>query len=429
MKSSLGSGRRVHSKQRAWAVTFAVFFASIAVSANRFKPAPIMQVLMSDLNVDMVTGGWLTSVYSLAGVLLAIPTAFFLTRLGLKATGLLALGCAVAGSVVGALATSASMLLAGRIIEGISVGLISVVAPAAISMWFGARERGMPMGLWATWVPVGNVITFNVAHPLLNAFGWRAVWWFGALLSFSAFVVFALVVSEPARPAAGEQAAAAVEAGTRDAQRAFGTFARTLLNLPTWLLGLAFGAFGFAIISYNTWAPTYLTETLGIVPAAASSYASLLFLAAIPGNLVAGWAVDRTAHRHRLLSGSFLVTGILLAWSFSLGSTWMVVPYMLLLGFVSNWIPSVVFALAPEKVPSVEFAGLGVAIVITCGNVGSLVGPPAMAGIVNGGNWAAGSVWMVLVMAVGLLLTLAVWRLSRRPARSQAAGAAKVGKA
>lgn len=38
------------------------------------------------------------------------------------------------------------------------------------------------MGVWTTWVPVGNVLMFNAAHPLLESFGWQAVWWFGALL-------------------------------------------------------------------------------------------------------------------------------------------------------------------------------------------------------------------------------------------------------
>jgi len=406
----------VNSKAKAWAVTLAVFLASIAVAANRFKPPPVMQVLMADLNVDMVTGGWFMSVSSLAGVILAIPTAFILTRLGLKATGLIALGCAVAGSALGALATSAEMLLAGRVVEGVSIGLIAVVAPTAISLWFEPRERGMPLGLWATWVPVGNVIMFNVAHPLLNTFGWQSLWWFGALFALVALVVFAIVVAEPPRTAAQEEALRRA-AGERGSKSVLGAFTRMLLNLPIWLLGLSFAAFGFAIISYNTWAPAYLTETLSIAPSAASFYASLLFLAAILGNLVAGWAVDHTAHRHRLLSGTFLATGILLAYSFHLETVWIVAPYMLVLGFVSNWIPTVTFTLAPEKVPSIEFAGLGLAIVLACGNVGSLTGPPVLAGVLNGGSWTAGSILLVLMMGVGLLLTLAVWWLCRRERR------------
>ena len=60
-----------------------VFVASIAVAANRFKVPPVLPVLMDELQVDMVTGGWLMSLSSVAGVILAIPTAFLLTRIGL----------------------------------------------------------------------------------------------------------------------------------------------------------------------------------------------------------------------------------------------------------------------------------------------------------------------------------------------------------
>ena len=412
----------MNSKTKAWAVTLAVFLASIAVAANRFKPPPVMQALIADLNVDMVTGGWFMGVASLAGVALAIPTAFILTRLGLRLTGIIALSCTVAGSVLGALAGNAAMLLAGRIIEGFSIGLMAVVAPTAISMWFEPRERGMPMGLWATWVPAGNVIMFNVAHPLLNAFGWQAVWWFGALLAFVALVTFALVVREPQRTAAQVQAHRQQTASERGAHSALGAFFRVLLNLPAWLLALSFGLFGFAVIGYNTWAPAFLTETLSIPPAAASFYASLMFLAAIPGNLAAGWAVDRTPRRHPLLTATFVVTGAMLAWSFGLRTVWIVAPYMLVMGFFSNWIPTITFTLAPEKVPSIEFAGMGLAITITCGNLGSLTGPPILAAALEGGNWPAGSVLIVLAMAAGTLATLAVWWLARyRPSVPAAA--------
>ena len=35
-----------------------VFVASVAVAANRFKVPPVLPVLMDELQVDMVTGGW-----------------------------------------------------------------------------------------------------------------------------------------------------------------------------------------------------------------------------------------------------------------------------------------------------------------------------------------------------------------------------------
>jgi MFS family permease len=150
-----GSPDYVTTRHKAWAVTLAVYLAGIA-AANRFKVPLVLEILMADMKVDMSTGGWFMSVFSIAGLALAIPAAVLLTSLGLRSTGLIAVGCTVVGAVIGAMAPGVPGLLVGRVIGGVSVGLLAVVAPAAISLWFEPHVRGMPMGIWATWVPVGT---------------------------------------------------------------------------------------------------------------------------------------------------------------------------------------------------------------------------------------------------------------------------------
>jgi MFS family permease len=394
----LCQGNNLTDKRQAWTVTIVTFLASIAAAINSSKVPPVMQVLMSELHVDMVTGGWLMSVSAVAGLLLAIPAAFLLAWLGPKISGLIALGCTVAGAVIGALAKNVTTLLLGRVIEGISLSLISVVAPAVISMWFEPQERGLPLGIWAVWIPIGNVITFNVAHPLLESFGWQAVWWFGALLAVVALVLFGSVVVAPPRP-------------ERRGQSPPDSLGRMLLNPSSWLLALVFGAFGFSLIGYNTWAASFLIDTLHIAAASASFYVSLMFLAAIPANIVAGWVLGRIENRHALLPAVFLIAGILFFWGFRLRSVSAVVPYMIALGFTSNFIPTLTFTFAPETMPNIEFAGLALAIANVGSSLGSLIGPPVLGFILSTGNWTAGSTLLVMAMGVG---TVASWFVSRR---------------
>ncbi len=375
----------------------AAFLASITVAINQFKVPPVMQVLMADLGVDMATGGWLSSAVGVAAMVLAIPGAFILLRLGLRATGVIALGCTIVGSLAGALAPNATALLVGRLIEGGGTGLIAVVAPAAISAWFEPRRRGLPMGIWASWVPVGNVIMFNLAHPLLNAFGWRGIWWFGALAGAVALVVYGLVVGEPPAEAKPEPLPA----------RAAG---RLLLNPAAWLLALAFAAFGFSLLGYNTWAPTYLNEAFQIGGGAASAYASLMFLAAIPANIAAGWVLGRVRSRPAVLALAFLVTTPLYLYSFRLGGIGMVAPFMVALGLASNFIPTACFTLAPETVRNPQAAGLALAILNTGSGLGPLLAPPFLGAVVAGGNWAAGSLWLAAVMGLGAIASALIWR-------------------
>jgi len=378
-----------------------VFLASIVIAANRSKVPPVLPVLMAELHVDMVTGGWLMSVVEVAGIILAIPSALLLARIGLKLTGLVALGCAMVGAAIGALATGTTIMLLGRTIEGISVSLIAVMAPTAISLWFPPRERGLPMGIWAAWVPVGNVIMFNVAHPLMNAFGWRAVWWAGVLFSSAAFVLVGLVVASP--PQSGSE-----RRSSSGLPRDFGLM---LLNPSAWLLALAFGTFTFCLVGYSTWAPKFMTDTLGIEPAAASAYASVVFLAGITANVIAGWAINRLRDRYVMLPVAFVITTILFLWSFRLGTVSIVVPYMLALGFASNFIPTATFTLSPQTMPRIQLASLALAIVRVGSSALALMGPPILGAVLSHGNWSAGSICLVIVMGVGAITS---WVVARR---------------
>ena len=66
---------------------------------------------------------------------------------------------------------------------------------------------------------------------------------------------------------------------------------------------------------------------------------------------------------------------------------------------------------APETMPSIEFAGLALAIVTVGSNLGLLTGPPILGSILSMGNWKAGSTFLVIAMGVGIV---ASWFVARR---------------
>ncbi len=80
----------MNSNRKAWAVMLAVYLAGVAVALNQSKVPPVMQVLMQNLHMDTVTGGWLMSAFAVAGIVLGIPAALILGELGPKPTGSLA---------------------------------------------------------------------------------------------------------------------------------------------------------------------------------------------------------------------------------------------------------------------------------------------------------------------------------------------------
>ena len=396
----------MNSNRKAWAVMLAAYLAGIAIALNQSKVPPVMQVLLRELHMDTATGGWLMSAFAVAGIVLGIPAAFVLVKLGPKIAGLIAIGCTVAGSIIGALATGPAMLLGGRAVEGIGLGLIAVVAPAVISMWFPPEKRGTPMGVWASWVPVGSFIIYNLAAPLQGAFGWQSVWWFGAAFALIAFVIYAITVSAP-------PAMDATHDRPREAQ---GSFGRMMLNPASWLLALVFGAFNFAFMGFATWGPTYYIQALGLNLETASFYASLGSLAVIPATIIAGRVLDRVKNRHMVMTVALAICGIMLFWCFQLGSANVIVPYTIALSFVAGFVPTTTFTLAPETMPDPRFIGLALGIVSVGQNMGMFFGPPIVGNLIAGGNWAVGVIPLVLAAAIGVVAAIGLQaRQSNRP--------------
>lgn len=385
----------MNSRRKAWAVMLAAYLAGVAVALNQSKVPPVMQVLLQSLHIDATTGGWLMSAFAVAGIVLGIPAALVLGRLGPKLAGLIALGCTVLGAIIGAAANDATVLLLGRVVEGIGLGLIAVVAPAVISMWFAPHERGTPMGIWASWVPVGSFVMYNLAGPLLNAFGWQGIWWFGAVFALIALVIYAVVVSAPTRDSADDQP-----------NESLGSFSKWLLNPASWLLALVFGAFNFAFMGSATWGPTYYNQGLGVSLPTASFYASLGSLAVIPVTIIAGRVLDRVKNRHMVMTIALAISGILLFWCFRLGSADVIVPYTIVLSFVAGFVPTATFTLAPETMADPRFAGLALGIVSVGQNVGMFFGPPIVGALIATGDWTLGIWPLVIGAAIGAVASI-----------------------
>ncbi|MDI3480544.1 MAG: hypothetical protein PWQ97_199 [Tepidanaerobacteraceae bacterium] len=385
--------------KKAWTVMWSVYLASIVVVINQFKVPPVMQVIMKELNVDLAMAGWLMSIFALAGIILAIPAAFILGKFGPKASGLVALGCTILGCAIGGLASGSTMLLFARCIEGIGLGLIGVVAPAVIAMWFDSHEVGLPMGIWATWVPIGSSIIFNIATPLESHFGWRGIWWFGAILGLIAFIVYSLNVSKPDNCDNSQNSD-----GTISPQI---SYAEGFKNSKVWLLAVCFAGLMFCVGSFSTWAPAYFNQDFGIDVKIANFYTSLVFMINIFGNVTAGWLLGKVKNRNAVLVVAVLLSTILYPIGFRLNSPNNILPYIVVLGAIPAFIPTTIFTLAPESMPTPELGGLAMGIVNLGSNFGFMIGPPIVGSVVkSGGEWTSASYPILVVMIIALLASL-----------------------
>lgn len=381
----------------AWVVLIVVFLASVAAPLNQFKVPPLMPVLMQSFTLDLTQAGWLMSIFALTGLILALPAGVILQRLGAKVTGLIALACLLVGASLGALATDANSLLFSRVLEGAGLGLMVVVGPAAIALWFPRDKQGLPMGIWATWVPVGNFIMFNLAPALGTSSGWQAVWWAGAAFALVTLILYAMFMRQPTASAGDQIRSSAASAEPAPSLRS------GLANRDFWLLALAFGCFNIVGIGYTTYFPTFLAEQRGYTLAEASFIVSISTIGAIIAAPLSGWLSDRIGSRRKLLSIPLLILGAMLLFPFQLIGTALYI-FVFFFGVVSVANPTATFAAVLEVAADPRQAGIGMAVVSVGMNLGILIGPILFGKLIETLGWVSAGYALIPVCIVGFAL-------------------------
>ncbi len=112
-----------------WFRVFVLLVVSVAAPLNQFKVPPILPFLMDAFNLSASKVGLLMSLFATTGLILALPAGFIFQKLGYRVTGLLAIGSIIVGASMGAMSKSAGMILSSRVIEGIGMSFMTVVAP------------------------------------------------------------------------------------------------------------------------------------------------------------------------------------------------------------------------------------------------------------------------------------------------------------
>jgi MFS family permease len=374
----------------AWVILAITMLAGVCAPFSQFKVPPVMPVLMETFHIDLTSAGMLMSIFAITGLIVALPAGLILQCFGLKTSGLAASGCLLVGSVLGATANGYSTLFASRLIEGIGMGLIAVIGPAAISAWFPADRRGLPMGIWATWVSLGSLLIYLIAPPLEASNGWQSVWWLAACLTGAAMVLFGVFFRIPPESPT-KRFSENLAAGMGEAIRQPGI----------WLLAIAFGCFNFAIIGViATYFPTYLKAIQGFDLTGASQITGIKMIVVIITAPLIGWIVDQVGSPRRIMLVSFLALAGFMALPFSI-SGWMIPASMVLLGILAGAIPTCTFASVLELVGQNAPAGFGMGVIMVGQNLGQLLGPVIFGWLVQSIGWTAAGLCTMPVLLFG----------------------------
>ncbi len=398
--STQGSGHK-------WLGFAILMLAGITINISQLKVVPINNNIVTALGVDLTSVAWLTSVFTIAGIFLAIPGSGIMARIGLKRMLVALLACLLVGNLLGIFGfavSSYAVVLISRIVEGISCALVIPCGLSLLAFWFGGTSSmGLATGMFTIANPVANFVVMNVSLPLTMAAGSvTGCWWFVAILALVSLVGSVALIDDGT--SAGEGSDASERVSLADA---------TINNRPLVVICIAMFFLSFCLMGVVTDYPTIFTVAHGLDQAMANFYTSLNGLVGIPAAIVLGWVIGRTGKPFMV---AFIgAVGTLLV---DLGLLWLspatyLVNVVAASIFTGGFAVTAFFEITPQLAMRKEYVPLASGALNTFYYLGIFLSTPCLTALsAQGSDWTAPALLMACSAVVLCVLVMVARRLA-----------------
>ena len=382
-----------------WGHVLVAVGAGMVTAFHVGKLPPALPFLRDELDLSLIVGGWVVSIFAATGMCLGLVTGSFADRIGHRRVVLAGLVALAIGSFGGSLAVDGPTMLLSRFVEGIGFLTVGVAAPSLIVAAARGKDRGLALGLWSCYMPASMALMLLISPPILQAYDWRVLWQGAAVVSLLWFAVVAVI---PMTPRSG---------GPTTGRTSFSENVRLTLTRPgPWLLALTFPLYTSQWMALMVWLPTFLLEERSAGIGSAARLTALVVAINIVGNLTSGWLMRSDVRHWVLIATAATVMGLSAAGIFSSA-----VPdglrfaLCLIFSGVGGMLPAAILGGAPVMAPTQAQVGTVNGLIIQGSNLGQFLGPPvAAAAVAASGSWEGAGYVMVgcFVVAVGMALAI-----------------------
>lgn len=379
----------------AWMALIGGLLIYFVNSAAQYKVPPIMIDLNNALGLSIVQSGWLMSVMSLLGLILAIPAGFIIMKLGVRWATVLAAAFQLLGSLIGTFATGFEIMMVGRALEGVALGLCNVTGFAVVAAFFPPEKRGLPNSLNTACFTVSVFMMMNIAVPIYDAFDWQGVWWFINILSLLALLAAFFFIPSKDKEVDFDST------GSDNAPKEKINYKTLLSNPSVYIVAIIFIVFNIGFYGISTYMPTYLVEGVGADQATANLAVSWQSLIGLPAAIIVGILLDNTkvAKRKYIAGIVMIMLAVCYAVAFKMPSVETATFLLIFMGFICTFVPVSLYTIGPDIIPKAAYAAIILAIVTFGQNLGMTLGPLVVGYIVD----AAGGAWSACALPMGIL--------------------------
>jgi EmrB/QacA subfamily drug resistance transporter len=130
-----------------------------------------------EFGVDAVSLGWVSTAYTLAAAAFLVPFGRLADIVGRRKVFIAGVLTYAMSTILSALSTSGTMLIACRALEGAGSALIFGTGTAMLTSVYPPQERGRVLGINVAAVYVGLSVGPTAGGFLTQHLGWRSIFW------------------------------------------------------------------------------------------------------------------------------------------------------------------------------------------------------------------------------------------------------------
>ena len=307
-----------------WFVAALFFVIYTIAAADRANLGVALPFLRKEFPMSNSEAGGLVSLFLIAYAVAQLPSAWLLSRYGVRRVFTISMVLTSAATALTGLVGSLASLKLCRLGLGLAEGPLPIGVTTTINHWFPAKEKGTASGIFLSAVKFGPVLTPVLGAAIVSIWGWKEIFIFFAVPGILLSVVWFILVSD--KPAdsrfvnAGEVAIISERTAGRDATSTevasaamprLDRFIRTrdepMLQTTASLFrswniwGCALGyCFQLGISSVLlAWIPTYLMTVKKFSIMGMGFVAAAPWVGAVVGNIVGGLLSDRVLGKRR----------------------------------------------------------------------------------------------------------------------------------
>ncbi|MDO8532915.1 MAG: MFS transporter [Dehalococcoidia bacterium] len=190
--------------------------------------------VMTSFRTDLITVEWVVLAYLLTISVMLLPMGRLADIVGRKKVYRAGFGVFILGSALCGVAPGVGWLIAARMIQALGASMTMANGLAITTAIFPARQRGQALGLNSTTVAVGATLGPTLGGLLVDALGWRSIFYLNLPVGLIGMAMAHLVLREELVTTTGDKRPSFDWPGAVTSAVTLGAFILTMSRAEVW---------------------------------------------------------------------------------------------------------------------------------------------------------------------------------------------------